>query len=251
MRKTRKRGISIPELRRSFEHIEAFLRDRIQHKHSKEKVIRDLRKEWRLVFLKPLDKASAEALYEDAPKGRIRSHKGGAAPIAGAPLDYTTQPGVYLAPGSVPNRDGGLPLSQKGGASGPYRRADAQAYEQAGGASGPYGSYLQYVNHGFWNPEMAIASDPVKGQPAWPVPYPNTGSNQAGGRRRTLRRRGGSLLSSLSQMLTHPIPSSQPPQILQDAQDMWHGKAVGPSPDQVQRMPEYQLGEVRPTAFQI
>ena len=235
MRKTRKRGVAtIPELRRSFEHIEAFLRDRIHHKDSKEKIIRDLRKEWRQVFLKPLDKASAEALYEDTPKGRIRGGAtaaiAGGAAIAGAPLDYTTQPGIYLAPGSIPTPEGGLP--------------------QTGGNAGPYGSYLQYVNHGFWNPEMAIASDPVKGQPAWPIPYATTGSNQAGGKRRSTRRstrrRGGSLLS----LLSHPIPSTQPPMLLQDAQDMWHGKAVGPSPDQVQRAAEYQLGTVYPKAFQ-
>jgi len=237
VRKTRKRGVaSIPELRRSFEHIEAFLRDRIRRKDSKEKIIRDVRKEWRLVFLKPLDKASAEALYEDAPKGRIR---GGALPIAGAPLDYTTQPGVYLAQGSIPNADGGLPRST-----------------QTGG--GPYGSFLQYVSHGFWNPEMAIASDPVKGQPAWPTP--DTGSNAfraSGGKRqtrrakgRTLRRsKGGSLFSTLSNMINHPIPSNQPAGPLQDAQDMWHGSPVGPSPDQVQRMPAYQLGSVHPRPF--
>jgi hypothetical protein len=228
--RTRKRGVaSIPELRRSFEHIEAFLRDRIRRKDPKDKIIRDLRKEWRLVFLKPLDKVSAEALYDDAPKGRMR---GGAA-IAGAPLDYTTQPGLYLAPGGLPQADGGLPLSQQGGA---------------------YGSFLQYVSHGFWNPEMAITSDPVKGQPAWPVPYPETGSNTfkaVGGRRRRTRRRGGSLLSTLSNAISHPIPSSAPPTPLQDAQDMWHGAPVGASPDQVQRAPVYQLGEVHTKAIQL
>ena len=43
-----------------------------------------------------------------------------------------------------------------------------------------------------------------------------------------------------------PIPSSSPPGVLQDAQDMWYGKSVGPSPDQVQRGPNYQIGSVYP-----
>lgn len=245
VRKTRKhkkseKGIySIPELRRSFEHIEAYLNDKIQKKESKEKMIRDVRKEWQEVFMKPLDHASAEALIEDrmklAPSRRkTRRHHGGAFAITGAPVDSTTRPGLYLAPGGLPDQNGGLPLS---------------VGNQSGGA---YGSFVQYVSNGFTHPEMSIVSDPVKGQTTWPIPYSDTGSNAfaplKGGRRRTRRgvRRGGSLASMWENLTTRPIPSSSPAIPLQDAQDMWHGKVVGSSPDQVQRGADYLLGATYP-----
>ena len=45
---------SIPELRRSFEHIEAFVDEKLKSKDSKDKISKDLRKEWMKVFNKPL-----------------------------------------------------------------------------------------------------------------------------------------------------------------------------------------------------
>ena len=51
--KNKNRGVySIPELRRSFEHIEKFVDDKIYKKESSEKISRDLRKEWTQVFMK-------------------------------------------------------------------------------------------------------------------------------------------------------------------------------------------------------
>jgi hypothetical protein len=55
----------------------------------------------------------------------------------------------------------------------------------------------------------------------------------------------------LSQAFTRPIPSGQPPGVLQDMQDIFHGKTVGPSPDQVQRGVSYQLGSVYPKPLQF
>ena len=52
---------SIPELRRSFEHIESYINEKIALKDSKEKLVKDLRKEWSKVFFKELDKKSAES----------------------------------------------------------------------------------------------------------------------------------------------------------------------------------------------
>jgi hypothetical protein len=110
---------------------------------------------------------------------------------------------------------------------------------------GGYGNYVDYINSGFANPEMSISYDPVPGQQAWPVPYPNTGSNHVkGGRRKKTSRKvrrsqGGSLAqdigANLSQAFMHPFGSMQPPGILQDMQSMAFGSQVGASPDQVQR----------------
>jgi hypothetical protein len=219
---------SIPELRRSFEHIEAFVDERLSSKDSKEKISKDLRKEWMKVFNKQLDKKSADAFLEDrmSKSGRRVRHTGGAL-LEGAPIDYAQRAGVYLAPAGLPGKDGGLPESgQKGGG---------------------FGSFVQYVANGFSNPEIAQQYDPVPGQAKWPVPFLSTGSNQAGGRRKSRRKiRGGSIGAILSQAFTRPIPSAIPPGPLQDAQDLFHGKEVGASPDQVQRTPDYQLGSVYP-----
>jgi hypothetical protein len=254
VRKTRKhrsekkaKGVySIPELRRSFEHIELYVNEKIALKESKEQLIKDLRKEWAKVFFKELDRKSAEAFVSDrlskkhTSRHRTLRRRGGAGaqlantftPIAGAPNDYTTRAGIYLAPGQIPDKAGHLPLSD--------------------GSKSNFGSFVEYVSKGFWNPEPGQSYDPVPGQTRFPTSVPvGMGSNAVhfsakGGKRnsRKVRRNGGAAF--LSQVFSRPIPSSSPPGVLQDMQDMWHGKEVGPSPDQVQRMPQYQLGSVYP-----
>lgn len=262
VRKTRRhssskkvKGIySIPELRRSFEHIEEYVDKKVALKESKEKLIKDLRKEWSKVFLKELDKKSADAFVCDrmskkhSSRHRTVRRRGGAGsqlantatPIAGAPLDYTTRAGIYLAPGQIPDKAGHLPLSD--------------------GSKSSFGSFIKYVDSGFnvAVPEPGQSYDPVPGQPPWPVPPVGMGSNavhfatvKGGSRNRSRKvRRGGGILddirSLLPQIPSRPIPSSSPPGVLQDAQDMWYGKSVGPSPDQVQRAPNYQIGSVYP-----
>jgi len=232
--KTRKhsnhgKGIySIPELRRSFEHIESFVDEKLKSKDSKEKISKDLRKEWMKIFNKPLDKKSADAFLEDrmSKSSRRIRHTGGG-PLEGAPVEYSQRAGIYLAPSGLPGSDGGLP--------------------ESGQTGGGFGNFIQYVTNGFSNPEIAQQYDPVPGQTKWPVPFLSTGSNQAGGRRKSRRKiRGGSIGAMLSQAFSRPIPSDVPPGPLQDAQDMFHGKQIGASADQVQRSPEYQLGAVYP-----
>ena len=238
---------SIPELRRSFEHIEEYVDEKIQLKESKEKLIKDLRREWSRVFLKDLSKKSAEAFVDErlskkTSRRKTLRRRGGAGaqlantatPLAGAPNDYVTRQGIYLAPGQIPDKAGHLPLSD--------------------GAKSNFGSYVQYVDKGFWNPEPGQSYDPVPGQTRFPTSVPaGMGDNTVhfsskGGsytRKRKLRR-GGASGALISQAFTHPISASVPAGILQDAQDLWYGKEVGPSPDQVQRGVNYQLGLVYP-----
>ena len=241
---SKKAGVSsIPELRRSFEYIEEFVDGKIAAKASKESIIKELRKEWANVFGKELTKAAADAFICDRmthinphKKRRPRSTlKGGSHALAGAPLDYTTRPGMYLAPGQIPTASGYIPL--------------------ANGGESLYGSYTKYVDGGFSNPQIAQGYDPIKGQAPFPTPHGGIGSNavQKGGSRQRSRklRRGGSMGSLLSQAFTRPIASSSPPGPLQDMQDMWHGKAVGVSPDQVQRQPSYHFGNMYPNPVNI
>jgi hypothetical protein len=242
---------SIPELRRSFEHIEEYVDQKIALRESKEKLIKDLRKEWSKVFFKELDKKSADAFISERMTkrhpSRHRTHRkrGGAGaqlantytPIAGAPNDYTTRQGMYLAPGQIPDKAGHLPLSD--------------------GSKSNFGSYTQYVSKGFGvsipEPGQPFDQFGIPGQTRFPTSTPvGMGDNTVhfaskGGSRRSRKvRRGGAMGALLSQAFTRPIPSDAPPGVLQDMQDMWHGKQLGPSPDQVQRGVDYKLGSVYP-----
>jgi hypothetical protein len=254
IRKTRKHSTTevhtIPQLRRLFEHIEQFVDTSISNRVSKESLSKDLRKEWKRTFIKELDKKSADAFIEHRMKKNgsksvlrtTRKHKGGSAPLAGAPLEYTTRQGIYLAPNSIP-QDGQLPLSKEisstiGGAT--------LGGATLGGATlgGGFGSYVNHVHNGFWNPMDAQSYDPIKEQQAWPVPYESTGSNLVGGKRgRKLKRsqQGGSAL--LTQAFQRPFTSDAPPSIVQDMESSWYGQEMGPSPAQVER----QVTEVRAT----
>jgi len=222
---------TIPQLRRLFEAIETFVDERIQKHEAKDVLSRELRKEWKRLFMKEIDKKGADAFIEDRMKHTRKTlrHtiKKGGAMLTGAPLDYQTRPGVYLAPQSVPVHGH---LTQSGGA---------------------YGSYINYVNHGFANPEMGISYDPVPGQQQWPVPYESTGSNLfqplKGGRmkrgskkqRRIRRSHGGTILddmgATLSQAYMHPFASGAPPFIAQDMQSMAFGSQLGASANQIER----------------
>ena len=257
VRKTRKnkqyrknKGVySIPELRRSFEYIEKSVDEKIHKKDSREKITRDLRKEWHKIFMKDLDKKSAEAFIDDRMKhtmGRRRTlrTRGGAA-IAGAPLDYMTRQGVYLAPGLIPDRLGHLPLT--------------------GDKPSDFGSYLEYVSKGFsvGVPEPGQSYDPVPGQTSWPQVPAGMGSNAVhfakhGGSRRKIRRGGGLLgdkigaaAATIEQAFSRPFGASAPPGFGQNMQSMWYGSTLGPSSDQVQRQPQYQLGIAYPKAINI
>ena len=162
-------------------------------------------------------------------------------------MDYTTRQGVYLAPGQIPDKAGHLPLT--------------------GDKPSNFGSFLQYVSKGFGVGIPEIAQDMpydtngyVPGMPPWPHVPAGMGSNAVhfsakGGSRRKLRRGGGllgdkmeSAGAMLSQAFNRPVGASAPPNLVQDLQSKWYGTPVGPSPDQVQRHPTYQIGSVYPKA---
>jgi hypothetical protein len=215
--------LTIPELRRSFEHIEEFVVGNLAA--PKGELVSALQEEWRNTFHKVLDKKDAEA-YVDYVQGmhkitkaakrhgtRRHKHSGGG-PLEGAPLDYTTRPGLYIAPG----------INQ-----------------------GSYALVPAYVDKGFWNPEPGHSYDPVPGQTRFPTHAPpGMGSNavaditkQSGGRRakgKSRRLRGGATFfdgakAAAQQLLMRPIPSSAPPSFGQDIQTMARGQQLGASPE--------------------
>ena len=230
---------SIPELRRSFEHIEEFMDECINSRSSKEEIVKDLQKEWKKTFLKELDYESAESYVDHIMKSKkdrrktMKRYKGGM-----APLDYTTRAGIYLQPAAIP----------------PHTQFPV----------------LNYVSKGFFNPEPAHLLDPVPGQTRFPTSVPaGMGDNTVhfkghGGKRSTNKRstnkrsnnkrgtrklRGG--MAALNQAFMRPIPSSNPPTILQDLQSGIKGLPLGQSPDITQNSVPYKLGAIMPKLIKL
>lgn len=213
------KALSIPQLRKAFEHIEA-------HARANPRDVDGIRAEWKKVFYKEIDRHSAEeylshmANYHVAgpKKGRgtrrLRraATKGGAAPLAGAPIGYDMRPGIHIS---------------------------------AGVNAGSYAVVPDYVYKGFWNPEIAQQYDPVPGQTAYVTRTPagmgdNTVRGGGGcpcdggmparpllGGRRKLRKGGGVIGDALRGLVGSAVPQNP----AKDAMDMFAGKQIGPSPD--------------------
>jgi hypothetical protein len=146
--------MSIPELRKSLEHVTSYA-ESMSHSGSKTEMAEKFASEWKKVFGKTLSKDDAEAYVQHVMNmkksykktKKTRKLRGGAqsTELTGAPLAYMTRPGVEL----------------------------------------PYGNFEKYVSSGFWNPEPAIQYD--CGKQTGLVPYASTGSNKMNGGSFTFR----------------------------------------------------------------
>jgi hypothetical protein len=79
---TKSKGMTVPQLRKAFEHIESYAR---------KNDIGPFRKEWKKTFGKSISESAAKD-YISFLKSELQSG-GGGVPLAGAPLDYTTRAG--------------------------------------------------------------------------------------------------------------------------------------------------------------
>ena len=104
---SRKRRISAiqPSLKHSFDVLEHEVAKILKAGHDPKKRIREFQAVWRKIFGRPVEAIAAEAYLQVKMKpntpGRTRRQKGGS-PLAGAPLDFTTRPGVDGVHGSFP-----------------------------------------------------------------------------------------------------------------------------------------------------
>ncbi len=243
----RKSAMSIPELRRSFESIEAVGRRLAAQVHakkmSKSAAVTAYGKEWKRIFGRPFPHKNALAAIEHAMSvGRQR----GGGDSAPAPVSWSgLQPGVYSAPA--------LP--------GVTTPAGYQAN----------GSFLPYVEKGF---EVGIPADGLASmcgkQDSFPMPAAQLGSNAVtpagatpigsttymkGGRRSNRntrkglnrrRMRGGA--ASLA-MAFRPLDSSNPSGVLYDQVTNFKGLPPPASPDPTQHAFNYQAGNIKVPDF--
>lgn len=106
--KMKKHGklLSIPQLRKSFDHIDEWVESHVR-KGPVKGLVPAFQAEWKKTFHREVDSSAAEAylsLKQHSAPRITRKHKqsGGGANLAGAPLDYTTRPGVYGVYGNFP-----------------------------------------------------------------------------------------------------------------------------------------------------
>ena len=202
-RKSKKSIQTIPQLRRAFDHIEGIAKQGV--------TLEKFQDEWRKVFHHNIDGDAAQSFLRfHSKKGKTKKVKqsGGSAPLAGAPLDYTTRPGTYET---------------------------------------PYGSFLEYVSSGFnfydkINTNSFVPTQCGK-ENITPQLAADMGSNKVGGGKTRRRQRGGAF-PSLSELATalsfRPIPSTSPTSVLQDVQSAMKGQELPPSPSPAEGTPPYR-----------
>jgi hypothetical protein len=207
-RKLKKGLMTIPQLRKAFDHIERFTDSLLKKTSDKDERRKAFQKEWSKVFHRSVDDKSANAYlaFEEkkmgkAKKSGTRKQKGGA-PLSGAPLDYSTRPGI----------------------------------------EGVYGVFPAYITSGFdfyndINKEAPLAGCGIENTtPKVPI---SIGSNevQKGGKRGSRKtrksRQGGGAFPSISEfaqaVTSRPITSTNPPNMAYTAQMDFKGLPSPPS----------------------
>ena len=105
-RKQKSKTLTIPELRKSFDHIDAWVDRHIRgHKAGVKGLVPAFQSEWKKTFHREVNAKAAEAYlslkHKSGPR-KTKKQRGGAATLEGAPLDYMTRQGVYGVYGNFP-----------------------------------------------------------------------------------------------------------------------------------------------------
>jgi len=145
MKKRNLKVHTIPELRSSLEYIQSYCNKLVHSSTPLKQKAMSFAQEWKNVFGKTLSPKVAEDYVKHmmsmTKKGKFtRKHRGGG-PIAGAPLDYMTRPGLDI----------------------------------------PHGNFTPYIQKGFWNPEPAILKDCGTQQGVMPYPQTGSNLIKGGG----------------------------------------------------------------------
>lgn len=220
-------SMTIPQLRKAFDHMETFTLRLLQRQSDPKKRRKEFQEEWMRTFHRSVDDKAADAYLQfeskKMKKGKTRKQRGGAA-LAGAPLDYSTRPGIY----------------------------------------GVYGEFPQYISNGFATfgdatNKMAIqegcnsAAEAAK----WQAPYTGFGAAslaQKGGKSRKGRKsrknktmKGGAPTwgEFASAVTLRPITAAAPPSQLYTTMMEFKGSEPFPSSSPNTGNPPYQ--SIRPT----
>ena len=205
-RKQKKGIMTIPQLRKSFDHMEQFSTSLLR-KGTKDMVAKRkaFQKEWLRVFKRPVDNKAADAylMFESKRSGSRKHRQTGGAALSGAPLDYTDRPGLVQ--------------------------------------EGPYAAFPAYLDKGLDAYATKFNQDSISSQcgqiDTTPKIAANMGSNevsQKGGKRgrsRKVRKQMGGFptLSEFGTALSfRPLLASAPTSALYDAQMYAKGQGMPP-----------------------
>ncbi len=103
-RKHRSKALTIPQLRKSFDHSDSWVESHLSKKTLKD-LVPAFQAEWKKTFHHDVNAKAAEAylaIKHRSGSKKTKKQRGGAAPLAGAPLDYMTRQGVYGVYGNFP-----------------------------------------------------------------------------------------------------------------------------------------------------
>jgi len=223
-RKQKKGVMTIPQLRKAFEHMESFTGHLLSKTKDAGARRKAFQKEWTRVFHRSVDDKAANAYLTfeakkhkkgNATRKNRRQNGGQMPPLDSAPLDYTTRPGIY----------------------------------------GVHGNFPAYVTSGFDIYDKINMDSPRIGcgvENITPKIPAGLGSNevnfQKGGKRRSNRSnrsrkaRGGAFptMSEFAQALEfRPMTSGVPSSVLYDAQTAFKGQALPPTPSPNTANPPY------------
>lgn len=225
-RKQKKSPMSIPQLRKAFDHIETFTAGVLSRESDTTKRRKAFQAEWMKVFHRPVDDKAADAYLQFESKKqkhkktlKRKGQRGGAA-LGGAPLDYSTRPGIY----------------------------------------GVYGEFPQYISGGFATfgdatNKMAIQEDCNSAAAAAKFQAPYTGfgaaslAQQGGARKKsrkskkgkTRKMKGGANWGEFASAMTlRPLTASAPPSQLYTTMMEWRGGEAYPSSLANTGAPPYQ-----------
>jgi hypothetical protein len=105
-RKQKSKTLTIPQLRKSFDHIDSWVESHVRGmKKSMKELVPAFQAEWKKTFHRDVNSKAAEAylaLKHKAAPRMTKKQRGGSAALSGAPLDYMTRQGVYGVYGNFP-----------------------------------------------------------------------------------------------------------------------------------------------------
>lgn len=196
--KADEKSMTIPQLRKAFEHIDSFLHKKLKDGID-DAVVKSFRKEWKKTFGKDVSEASAKE-YLNFVAHDIKSQKGGGQNITPAPLSYEMQAGRDIPYVSVP-------------------------------------SYIN-SGFGFGNKDSLLTTcGQPNNLPTTTPAGLGSNTFQKGGRRATRRNRkqkGGASMPSfgtaIAEAFQRPLGMGAPPSMLQDAQMLAKGTNALASP---------------------
>ena len=248
-RKQKKGVMTIPQWRKSFEHMETFTARLLASAKDKTSQRKAFQKEWQRVFHRAVDDRAAdaylsfEAKKHSKGKSKTKKQRGGQT-LEGAPLDYSTRPGIY----------------------------------------GVYGEFPAYVTSGFDIYDKINQLSPVAGcgveniTPKIPADLGSNKVNFSGGKRRSRSRgsrgskgsrtrrhrralKGGASFPDMGNFASYakntvtnlgntmrdfseaasirPLIASVPSSVAYDAQSAWKGQALPPTPSANTGNPPY------------